>query len=552
MSNAYNQLFSQLQCGIPMPLDLNQSVHQSFYNEHLARQGISSSSHPQLFNDIAPANYSNNPGPTPIDIISRLDTTDGQNYTATVLSSIPPEISSCILTIELQDENRNTLAQTSQTINGGGKDVQLSVDGAFSTPASSEGRKIVALATSHYSSDNGTHVTVTQLTTFSHPTSIKLTAPKDLTGDKVIKIGISGNESGTGCDYTSTKASSQIAMPLQGKIEYASNIITNQGKPVKATCNLKLFNETNGANALCPMPDFDFFNHPNTVISGNSISWDLGWVDFNQVFFTQVTGVYLVMIVSLQVEGKQTEQVTAIISNTAPDPKEYWNTLQIYPIKMLASNFPPDSATFHNKGYMNAASINAYNFDKGAFTVEGWINATSSGTIISRKSTNGGATIHSGFLLVLQSDGTFKLATDNGFGFYEINTAASNVINTGPHHVAGVRAPDGELFIYLDGELLSSSPNSSLPTPLAINTNIPLDIGATNQQQEPFNHYNGQMCLVRVWNKQRSLDELRNNASIILSPDSQGLMAQWPLLGNGSDDSSAGNDMTILGDARFG
>lgn len=553
MTNIFSQMAKQIQNGISLALDMSQTLHLDYYREQLARHNINENSHPELLKSIAPGNYQAHQGPTPIDIISKLDTTNGQHYSASVLSSIPHGVDSCTLTIELQDANQKCLGRNTQQISGGGKDVILSVDGGFSTPPPKEGRQLTTVATCHYHSDEGTHITTTHLTTFSHPANIELNIPKDTTGDSTINIGISGSGSGSGCDYTSPAATSQVAIPLKGEVEYYNNIKTSNGKPTNATCNLKMFNTEDGQAAMAPISSFDFFNHPNTVVNGTKLSWDLDWVEFDQVRFNAKTGVYLVMIINVEVEQTSPVQVTAIISNTPnTDPKQYWNTLKISPMNLLATGFPPVAASMKHNGYMQANSISAYNFNKGPFTVEAWINAASSGTIISRKSTEGGFADNSGFLFVLKSDGVLKLATDNGFGFYEINTVRTNIIGSGARHVAATRDKNGNLHIYLDGQLLPSSPNHSLSTPLAINTYLPMVIGATDQIQEPYNHYTGSLCLVRVWNVQRTIDEIALNAPVILPADSKGLVAQWPLLGNGSDDSSAQNAMTTVGEATFG
>lgn len=553
MSDSYTQFCKQLQNGIPFTLNMADSHHCAFYSSQLARHGITQDSHPQFLSKAAVKQLKTNDSPNPVDIISKLDTVNGQSYSASLLSSIPSGVKSCMLTIELQDADRNSLGKNSKQIDGGGKDVLLSVEGEFSSPMPKTGRQIITLATCHYISEQGTHINVIRLATFSHPTKIELDTPRDKDNSEQINIGTAGENTAQHCDYTSKLATNQVGLPLKGEVTYNSDIVCNKnGKPSNATCNLKLFN-TKGGEAMHPISGFDFFNHANTQVNGNTLSWDLNWLDFDRVLFNTSTDVYLVMNISVEVAGTKPEEVIAIISNT-PDinPKEYWNTLKIPPICMKATPFPPNAATMNNHGYMQANSINAYNFNQGPFTVEAWIDASTSGTIISRKSTPGGSTEYSGFLLVLKSDGALKLATDNGFGFYEINTKATNIIGSGAHHVAGVRAPDGQLHIYLDGQLLPSTPRSSLGTPLEINTYLPMVIGATDQQQEPFNHFTGHISLVRVWQVQRSIDQLADFASTIVPADSDGLVAQWPLLGNGQDDSSAANKMQIVGDAKFG
>jgi hypothetical protein len=83
-----------------------------------------------------------------------------------------------------------------------------------------------------------------------------------------------------------------------------------------------------------------------------------------------------------------------------------------------------------------------------------------SGTVISRKATEGGAG-NGGFLLVIKPGGLIKLATDNGFGFYEINTVATHISDGNWHFLTGVRQ-NSQLSVYVDGTLVSSSPKTIL------------------------------------------------------------------------------------------
>ncbi len=89
-----------------------------------------------------------------------------------------------------------------------------------------------------------------------------------------------------------------------------------------------------------------------------------------------------------------------------------------------------------SNAYLSAPSNSVYDFGTGDFTLQCWVKTTASGTVISRKSTQGGAG-YGGFLLVIKSDGTIKLATDNGFGFYEIDTVVTDIIDGKWHFLTG-------------------------------------------------------------------------------------------------------------------
>ena len=121
-----------------------------------------------------------------------------------------------------------------------------------------------------------------------------------------------------------------------------------------------------------------------------------------------------------------------------------------------------------NPAYLSAPSNNIYNFGTGDFTLQCWVKTTASGTVISRKSTGGGSG-NGGFLLVIKPNGVIKLATDNGIGFYEINTVATPVCDGNWHFLTGVRQ-SGNLTIYLDGYPISSTIGSNTSPPIIHST----------------------------------------------------------------------------------
>ncbi|BAU27761.1 ricin-type beta-trefoil lectin protein [Aneurinibacillus soli] len=175
----------------------------------------------------------------------------------------------------------------------------------------------------------------------------------------------------------------------------------------------------------------------------------------------------------------------------------------------------------HN-AFVSMDSNSLYNFGTKDFTLESWVNSTSSGTIISRKSSDGGPG-NGGFLLVIKPDGSLKFATDNGFGFYEIDSSPTSILDGSWHHVVAVRK-GGVLNIYLDGVLLEGTIQKNLDTPLDVNNSMRLVIGATDQMQEPNNHFSGLLTEIRVWNYAREINDILNYMNIKLSGDEDGLV----------------------------
>jgi hypothetical protein len=187
--------------------------------------------------------------------------------------------------------------------------------------------------------------------------------------------------------------------------------------------------------------------------------------------------------------------------------------------------------------YLAAPANNAYNFGTGDFTLQAWVKTTVSGTVISRKGGPGGPG-NGGFLLVIKANGVIKLATDNGFGYYEINTNAATVIRDGNwHFITGVRQ-SGQLTIYVDGNSIPSTPGSNISPPINVNNSLPLVIGSTDQWQEPFRQFIGSMDEVRIWNIALSQATIRAQMNAPLKGNESGLIGYYTFAGQNGNDSS--------------
>lgn len=207
-------------------------------------------------------------------------------------------------------------------------------------------------------------------------------------------------------------------------------------------------------------------------------------------------------------------------------------------------------ALLQNNGYLSIQANNAYQFGKGDFTLEAWIKPDSAGTLIGKKSTEGGSSSCAGFLLVLEPDGSFKFATDNGFGYYQIISAPTTAMNHDWHHIAAVRS-NGTLFFCFDGNPLAATVSSSLPTPLDVSNPLDLQIGTVQQIQEPYIHYNGGISEVRIWNKALTASEIFVNMKLKLTGNEHCLVGYWPLHENGNDISVNKNNANVAGSVVF-
>lgn len=200
--------------------------------------------------------------------------------------------------------------------------------------------------------------------------------------------------------------------------------------------------------------------------------------------------------------------------------------------------------------YLTAPSSNIYNFGTGDFTLQCWVKTSASGTVISRKDTQGGAG-NGGFLLVIKPNGIIKLATDNGFGFYEINTVATSINDGNWHFLTGVRQSNN-LTIYLDSNPVSSSVGNNISPPVNVNNNLSLFIGAVAQQQEPYNQFRGLLDEVRIWNIALSQSQIQSQMNAPLTGNEAGLVGYYTFKSqNGADSSSRANNALPVGNVSY-
>lgn len=204
-----------------------------------------------------------------------------------------------------------------------------------------------------------------------------------------------------------------------------------------------------------------------------------------------------------------------------------------------------------SSSYLAAPNNNAYNFGTGDFTLQCWVKTTASGTVISRKGGPGGSG-NGGFLLVIKGNGVIKLATDNGFGFYEINTNAPTVIRDGNWHFLTAVRQSSQLTIYVDGNPVSSAPRSNINPPINVNNSLSLVIGSTDQWQEEFRQFTGQLDEVRIWNIALSQATIKAQMNTRLQGNEPGLIGYYTFSAqNGNDSSPLRNNANPTGNITY-
>nr|WP_325287621.1 LamG-like jellyroll fold domain-containing protein [uncultured Bacteroides sp.] len=218
----------------------------------------------------------------------------------------------------------------------------------------------------------------------------------------------------------------------------------------------------------------------------------------------------------------------------------------------IDKHYPKDAAFYGailgNGDAFSASNIPAYGFGINDFTIEAFIKPKSSGTIISKKP-SAGCQGNGGFLLVLKNSGIVKFATDDGLGFYEVNSEKVSAFDGKWHHVLAYRK-NSELEIYWDFKRLSVTPRTNRFPGLNVTNNIRLLVGMTDQIQEEFNYFSGSIGEIRLWNKVKNYKDMKewNNTDWIET----GLVGLWDFMGKRIQDiSSKSNALTSIGNISF-
>lgn len=214
---------------------------------------------------------------------------------------------------------------------------------------------------------------------------------------------------------------------------------------------------------------------------------------------------------------------------------------------------PDYAARLGASGTFTAPSNGAYQLGTGDFTVGAWLRTASpggSGTVIARKGSQGGPD-NGGFLLVLRPDGSLKLATDNGSGYFQGTSGPTGASEGRWHHVAGVRQ-GATVQLYLDGLAIATSPSGNATPPLNVNDQLPLTIGTTQQSQEQYQHFGGDLAAVTLWGVARDAASVSSDMHTVLTGTEAGLIGFWPFsFRNGLDLSPTGNNATAAGSVSY-
>ena len=181
----------------------------------------------------------------------------------------------------------------------------------------------------------------------------------------------------------------------------------------------------------------------------------------------------------------------------------------------------------------------AWNFGVGDFSVAARFKTTQAGTLLARKSTEGGSPACAGWLVVLGPDGSVKFATDNGYGFNELRTAPTSALDGAWHSVVATRR-SGVLQVAIDGQPIDGAQGGNLGGPLDVSSGLELRLGSAEQRQEPFGGFAGVLGHAGLWSRALADDEIRTWPTPGDPAPANGLVGYWPLDGDLADHSPTG------------
>ena len=172
------------------------------------------------------------------------------------------------------------------------------------------------------------------------------------------------------------------------------------------------------------------------------------------------------------------------------------------------------SMKFDGGDYIDLATT-GLNTGTGAFTYEMWVN-TSSATAqellnIGDTANNNSSDFH------INSDGTLRINGKSGGALTSVNSGA--VVNDGQwHHVAVSYDGAGYTHLFVDGAEVAEG---------ALTTNVGSGAARLGQTITGTASFNGQMDEVRIWNTERSADDIRLNYDQQASGSETGLTAYY-------------------------
>jgi hypothetical protein len=200
--------------------------------------------------------------------------------------------------------------------------------------------------------------------------------------------------------------------------------------------------------------------------------------------------------------------------------------------------------------HLYAPMNEVYNFGTGDFTVEAMVKTSVPGTMLARKGEPAGA-YNGGFLFLCTEEGELKFVTDDGEGYYEVISEPTSLMDNTWHHVLAVRQ-NGEMNVYLDFVKQEVIEQSNRPTPLNVDNGYSFTVAVTDQYREPFDHMEGQLTDIRVWNIAKIYKNAADYNKTQLKGQEKGLVGWWNFKNkDGQDSSKTGNALIASGKVEY-
>ncbi|MGM3174319.1 polymorphic toxin-type HINT domain-containing protein [Dickeya lacustris] len=314
-----------------------------FYDIQLKMAGITTALYPAfgsiwknswMYNDFtATLALGKSPSGFPIQSVTSLNTSDGKNFTANAIGSLPVSATNVTQTLGIFDSTGNPVGRVQYKKNYiNAADCLIQASGVFPDSLINSSYPVTVIYTFSQTIGGETVYGIEIITTQSYPKKITNLSPTDLNHNSQIKICLTRKDGD--CDYLH-QYDGNVSLPIKGNILYFGRIDVNNGVPINANSSIYIVRQSQGGSPIKPSGSFNFFSSPGTRIEGNQLSWDLDWLEFSPPDFNSGEMVYYVFKVTVQVEG---QSVVCFITN-APDnvlPRPpILNTWRIKPMQIV-------------------------------------------------------------------------------------------------------------------------------------------------------------------------------------------------------------------------
>jgi len=178
-----------------------------------------------------------------------------------------------------------------------------------------------------------------------------------------------------------------------------------------------------------------------------------------------------------------------------------------------------------------------------SFTLEMWVKADASGTLLSKDAL--GADTSGAYNLALSAGSSGKLNLNYETNNSHPNLSAADALDVGAWHHVAATFDNGNVKLYVDGAEVDSE--TGVPTPSVISSDLLIGRRGLNDDG-----LQGEVDDVRIWDTALDQTTIQSNMNKELNGDEAGLAGYWTFneaSGNAVDQTANGNDATLQGSA---